>query len=77
MNFLDPQLTSDGKPYGPIRYEQIVEECYAISKRIHTSYNDLKHVTPLERTYLLQFIRKDLERENEIRQKQQAEIKNK
>lgn len=77
MNFLDPRLTSDGKPYGPIRYEEIVEECYAISKRIHTSYNDLKQITPLERTYLLQFIRRDIERENELREKQQAELRNK
>lgn len=77
MNFLDPALTSDGKPYGPYRYEQIVEECYAISKRIHTSYNDIKQITPLERTYLLQFIRKDLERENELREQQQAKINSK
>jgi hypothetical protein len=76
-NFLDPQLTSDGRPYGPVRYEEIVEECYAISKRINTSYNDLKQITPLERTYLLQFIRKDLERENEIREQQQAKINSK
>ena len=64
---MDPQLTSDGRPYGPFRYEQIVEECYAISKRMHTSYGDLMKITPLERTYLLQFIRRDLERENELR----------
>ena len=72
---MDPRLTSDGKPYGPVRYEEIVEECYAISKRIHTSYNDLKQITPLERTYLLQFIRRDIERENELREKQQAELR--
>ena len=70
-------MTSDGKPYAPIRYEQIVEECYAISKRINTSYNDLKQITPLERTYLLQFIRKDLERENELRQQAQDQLNSK
>jgi hypothetical protein len=69
VNFLDPQLTSDGKPYGPARFEQIVEECYAISTRIHTSYTELLKITPLERTYLLKFIQRDLERENEIREK--------
>ena len=47
-----------------------------ISKKIHTSYNDLTKITPLERTYLLQFIKRDLERENELREKQQAELRN-
>lgn len=71
---MDPLWTFDGKPYGPVRYEQIVEECYVISKRIHTSYNDLKLISPLERTYLLQFIQRDIERENELREKKQAEL---
>jgi hypothetical protein len=73
---LDPALTSDGRPYGQVRFEQIVEECYMISKKIHTSYNDLTKITPLERTYLLQFIKRDLERENELREKQQQELRN-
>ena len=67
---MDPQLTPDGKPYAPVRYEQIVEERYLISKHIHTSYKDLGDVTPLERKYLLKFIERDLVRENELRQKQ-------
>ena len=62
-------MTFDGKPYGPARYEQIVEERYQISKHIHTSYKDLADITPLERKYLLDFIKRDLERENELRQK--------
>jgi hypothetical protein len=61
-------LTSDGRPYGPVRFEQIVEECYVISSRIHTSYTDLVKISPLERTYLLKFIKRDLERENELRE---------
>ena len=60
-------MTSDGRPYGPVRFEQIVEECYVISKQIHTSYTDLLKITPAERTHLIQFIKRDLERENEIR----------
>jgi hypothetical protein len=63
-------LTSDGRPYGPVRFEQIVEECYTISSRIHTSYTDLVKISPLERTYLLKFIKRDLERENELREQQ-------
>jgi len=67
---LDPLLTSDGKPYGPVRYEQIVEERYLISKHIHTSYFDLGKITPIERKYILKFIRRDLEHENEVRNTQ-------
>jgi len=67
---LDPLLTSDGKPYGPVRYEQIVEERYLISKHIHTSYFDLGKITPIERKYILEFIRRDLEHENEVRNTQ-------
>ena len=67
---MDPLLTSDGKPYGPVRYEQIVEERYLISKHIHTSYFDLGKITPIERKYILEFIRRDLEHENEVRNTQ-------
>lgn len=61
-------MTSDGKLYAPHRYKEIVEERYQISKHINTSYNDLADVTPLERKYLIEFIKRDIERENEIRQ---------
>lgn len=63
---MDPLLTSKGLPYGPFRYEKIVEECYIISKKTNTSYTDVLKMTPLEREYLLKFIRKDIERENEL-----------
>ena len=56
MNFLDPKLTSDGKPYGPYRYKEIVKECYLISKNCNTSYTDLMNITPIEKNYLLEFI---------------------
>lgn len=56
---MDPQYLSDGSPYGPARYKQIVVECYRISHRINTSYTDLMKVTPLERKYMLDMI--DLE----------------
>ena len=51
-NFLDPTLTSDGKPYGPWRYKEIVKELFLISKNIGTSYNELLLITPRERDYL-------------------------
>lgn len=65
QNFLDPSLTKDGKPYGPIRYDEIIHECYLISKHIHTSYNDLLDITPTEREALLRHITEDIKRQNE------------
>ena len=61
-------MTSDGKPYAPIRYKNIVEERYLITKYTHTSYTDLAQITPTERNYLLELIKKDIERQNEIKQ---------
>lgn len=72
-NFFDPRLTSDGKPYGPQRYKQIVKERYLISKHTHIGYEETLHITPTERAYLLQFIIDDLkfeqEKINEMKQK--------
>ena len=53
---MDPPLTSDGKPYAPIRWKQIVKERFFISKNINTSYLDTGKITPRERAYLLEFI---------------------
>ena len=64
-SFLDPQLTEDGRPYAPARLKQIIRERYEISKRIHTSYNDLGKLTPLERNYLLEFILEDNKRQEQ------------
>lgn len=77
VNFLDPQLTNDGKPYGPYRYKEIIRECYYISKTINTSYNDLLKITPIERQYLLSFIVEDINKEKEMIEKAKKERKNK
>lgn len=66
LNFLDPQLTSDGKPYGPERFKNIAKERYLISKHTNTSYEDTQSLSPAERSYILQFITEDLQREKEI-----------
>ena len=66
MNFLDPKLTSDGKPYGPYRYKEIVKECYLISKNCNTSYTDLMKITPIEKNYLLEFIAEEFQKTEEI-----------
>ena len=60
MNFFDPVLTSDGQRYGEFRYKEIVKERYLISKHTNTSYKDTEFITPVERSYLLQFIIEDL-----------------
>lgn len=59
MNFLDPKKTSDGKPYGPQRYKEIVRECYIISKVLHTSYTDVLSMSPTEKNMILEFIKQD------------------
>jgi len=66
---LDPQTTKDGEPYGPHRYKEIVQECYYISKIIHTSYTDLMKITPIERSYLLTFMIEDSKKEKEAYEK--------
>ena len=70
QNFLDPQSIKDKdgkiKPYGPIRFKQIVQERYIISKMINTSYNDVGEITPLERRYLLEFMYAEMEKTKKI-----------
>jgi hypothetical protein len=55
-SFLDPQTSSDGKPYGPKRYKEIVKECWYISDNLHTSYTDVLDLSFIERFYLIEFI---------------------
>lgn len=73
MNFLDPQLTSDGLPYGPTRYKEIIEERYYISKFMNTSYGDTGKITPTERRYLLTLIKEDQERIKSLRDAQSSD----
>lgn len=55
-NFLDPQISKDGKPYGPQRFKEIVRECWYISDKLHTSYTDVLDISVQERVYLIQNI---------------------
>ena len=55
-NFLDPQISKDGKPYGPKRYKEIVKECWYISDQLHTSYTDVLDLSFQERVYLIECI---------------------
>lgn len=70
---MDPQLTKDGKPYGPFRYKELVKECYFITKNTHTTYEDVLNMTPNERSLILSFL---LEEAKQI-EKKQEEIRNK
>ena len=58
---MDQQLTSDGQPYGPIRYKELVRECYLISKNLNTSYTDVLRLSPREKDYIIEFIIQDAE----------------
>lgn len=63
---MDPQLTKEGKPYGPHRFKELVRERYLISKNINTSYNDIGRITPKEREYIIQFIADEIKRSKEL-----------
>ena len=74
QNFMDPQLTDDGRPYAPIRYSQLIQECYVISKQTNTPYTDVRdNMTPRERREILKLIydefKQSQERMKEIRNK--------
>lgn len=73
---MDPQLTKDGKPYGPCRYKELVKERYLISKAMNTSYNDIGKITPLERQYIIEFIIEERKKEEELLKKRIDEVKN-
>ena len=66
LNFLDQQTTKDGKPYGPFRYKQLVHECYAIAKATYTPYSDVLQMTPIEREYIIEFIKSDNDRQTKL-----------
>ena len=75
LNFLDPQKTEDGKPYGPLRFGELTKECYLISKNLNTSYVDVLKITPVERRYLINFLIQDAKRTQDIIEKNKAESK--
>ena len=77
QNFLTPQLTEDGKPYGPKRYEELVRECYLISKHINTPYNEILDITPAERGMLMKNIYDDVKRQNDKLEEIKAQQKKK
>jgi hypothetical protein len=59
---LDPQKTKDGKPYGPVRYQEIVRERYFVTKNSGVSYEDTGKMTPTERQLYVNFIVEEFEK---------------
>ena len=72
-SFLDQQTTKDGKPYGPIRFKQIVKEIYILCKQLNSSYTDLLDITPTERDLLINFIVEENKKSEEAMEKIKAE----
>ena len=69
MSFSDPQQlikTDDGEmPYGIYRFQQIVDECFIISKTINTSYTDLMNISIRERDRMIEIIIEDNKKQKE------------
>ncbi len=70
-------MTDDGRPYAPVRFKEIVRERYEISKRLHTSYNEVGEMTPTERSYILDFILEDSKRQEEMIEQAKQKAKSK
>ena len=68
-------MTSDGKPYGPLRYKAIVQECFMISKNCNTSYSDLLNITPIEKQYLMEFIIQEFEANKKAQDEMNQKLK--
>ena len=52
-------------PYGIFRYNQIIDECYIISKVLHTSYIEAQSISVAERDRILDIINEENERNKE------------
>ena len=71
-SFLDPQKTKDGRPFGPIRYKQLIKELYVIAKTIHTPYTELLEITPTEKNELINLILEENKKSEEAMEKIRA-----
>lgn len=76
-SFLDPLTSSDGQPYGPKRFKEIVKECWYISDQTHTSYTDVLDLSYQERVYLLEYINEKNENSKKAIEEAESKYKNK
>ena len=63
-HFLD--LVVDDPEFKSVMMNNIIQEKYQISKRIHTSFTELDNITSIERRAILKLILKDLEEQKRI-----------
>ena len=63
-HFLD--LVVDDPDFKSHVLDNIIQEKYQISKRIHTSFTELDNITSIERKAILKLILKDLEEQKRI-----------
>lgn len=69
-------MTKDGKPYGPARYKQLVQQCYIIAKNLNTSYIDARdNLTPSEASELLRLMKEDAQKQRERMEKMKEQRK--
>lgn len=66
-------MTSDGQPYGPIRYKELVRECYFISKNSSTTYKEVLSMTPTERVYITELIQAERREQDKMLEKLKSE----
>ena len=62
-------MTSDGQPYGPKRYKDLVRECYFISKNSSTTYTEVLKMIPTERLYITELIQLENQETNKMLEK--------
>ena len=63
-HFLD--LVIDDPEFKTVMMNNIIQEKYQISKRIHTSFTELDNITVVERRALIKLILKDLEEQRRV-----------
>lgn len=78
-NFLDPQLTPDGRLYAPLRYKRIMQDCYAITRNTNIDYRSVMEMSITEREYIMSFLMEEaqaIKKNNEELQRQLDEQRN-
>lgn len=73
-SFLDPQLTNDGKPYAPLRYKKILQDCYVITRNTNIDYQSVMNMSVTEREYILSFIVEEAQKINARNEEVQREL---
>ena len=79
MSFLDPQLTKDGRPYAPLRYKRILQDCYTITRNTNIDYQSIMNMSVTEREYIMSFIIEEatnIKKQNEEMQRQLEQQRN-